>query len=286
MALYCVTGPMGSGKTVYAVKMCREALESGKVVITNFQLVDDWTDTVVDHNVFRWLVPGRRARLKKKFRRHCYMVRDLSELRRIRLDGKGERRAVAVIDEGHVFMNAREWKQDGRGDLVEWVSATRKLGIDIYIITQDLDSLDRQVRSRLTYHVHLRNLKQFKVMGIPVVPVTVFVAITQWHAAGKAIVKREVYRLGLTKRLFETDDISAFTIDLNPPDAIRLPLPEPAPAPTATVLASATSAAGAAAPRHDALEEARHRLMDPDRFLRDQVLDADEVVSVEDGPEG
>jgi hypothetical protein len=271
MALYCVTGPMGAGKTVYAVKKCRDGLEEGKFVITNFKLTPGWETIVARKNLFRRLIPGRWKKLAETWERRTYMVTDLAELKRIRLAGSGEGRGVVVIDEGHVFMNARAWKEDGRGDLVEWVSATRKLGLDIFIITQDLQSLDRQVRDRLTYHVHLRNLSQFRVMGIPIFPVNVFIAITQWHAAGKAIVRRESYMLGLTKKLFETDDLSAFTIDLDPADAIRLPLPPPAPPTTASVLASATAAAGGAARRHDALEESRTRLMDPDRYIRDDV---------------
>lgn len=274
MALICVTGPMGSGKSFYATRKAVEALERNKVVITNFKMAPEWTDRVANRHLVRWVIPGRRRQLRERFRRRVLVVKNLEDLMRVRVDGQGEGRAIAVIDEGHVFMNARDWRDDRRGEIVEWISATRKLGIDIYVITQDLQSVDRQVRDRLTYHVELRNLKQFKVAGIPVVPFNFFLAIWRYHTAGKTVVKREAYTLNWTKGLYFTDDLSSFArLDLPDEEVIRLPSPAPS-APPPPASAAATSAAGAAAPRRDALEASRRRLMEPDRFLRDDDVDA------------
>jgi hypothetical protein len=282
-----VTGPLGAGKSFYGIRKACDALEANKFVVTNFAMAPGWTERVANRNAFRWLLGRRRRRLADRWARNFYKVDSLQELIRVRADGQGEGRMVVVIDEAHVFMNARTWRDEDRMRLVEWASASRKLGADVYLITQDLQSLDRQVRDRLTYHVTLRNLKQFKVIGIPVVPFNFFLAIWQYHAAGKAIVKREAYRLNWMAKLYDTHDLGAFASLVEPEDVIRLPLPAPAPPPAATVIASATAAAGGAAPRRDAQEEARRRLMDPDRFLRDdQGLDTDEFAAVDEGPEG
>ncbi len=283
MALIVVTGPMGAGKSYYAVRKAAEALESGRFVITNFRMTPDWHEKVVDHHPLRWLMPGRRRALKAEWARRVLVVKDLDELRRVRLAGEGEGRGIAIIDEGHVFMNAREWRDGNRKDIVDWMSATRKLGLDVYLITQDKESVDRQVRDRLTYHVTLRNLRQFKVLGVPIFPFNFFLAIWQYHAAGKAIVKREAYRLNWTRRLYDTADLSAFMLDLCPEDEIRLPRAAVAHPPTANALAGATGAAGAAAPRRDEMEDARRRLLDPDRYLRDVDRDATAGLREEDG---
>ena len=280
-----VTGPLGAGKSFYGIRKAADAIEAGKFVVTNFAMSEDWTERVANRNAFRWLLGRRRRRLAERWSRNYYRVNDLAELIRVRAAGSGEGRMVVVIDEAHVFMNARTWRDEDRMRLVEWASASRKLGADVYLITQDLQSLDRQVRDRLTYHVTLRNLKQFKVMGIPVVPFNFFLAIWQYHAAGKAIVKREAYRLNWMAKLYDTHDLGAFATLVDPEDAIWLPLPAPAPTPAAAVLAGATTAAGGAAPRHDAQEEARTRLLDPERFLRD-AGDTDEFAAVDEGPEG
>jgi hypothetical protein len=260
MALIVVTGPLGSGKSYYGVRKAVDALEEGKVVVTNFRMEPDWHERVADRHPLRWVIPGRRRSLKARWRRRVLTVADLETLLRIRVDGRGEGRAVAIIDEAHMFLNAREWKESGRMDLVGWASASRKLGFDVYLITQDLQSIDRQVRDRLTYHVKLTNLKQFKVAGIPLFPFNFFQAIWVFHGAGKAVVKREWYRLNWKAKLYDTMETGGLGMISEPEDPICLPAPSPASPSRAYDLARATSAEGAAARRPDPLDASRRRL--------------------------
>jgi adenosyl cobinamide kinase/adenosyl cobinamide phosphate guanylyltransferase len=261
MAISLVTGPLGTGKSFYAIRKAVDSLESGKVVITNFPMSPDWTDRVVDRHPVRWVIPGRRRKLKAKWRASTMVVPDIATLVRIRLKGVGEGRGVVILDEVHRWMNSRTWKDEDRLKIVEWFSLSRKLGFDVYLITQDSKNVDRQVRDLFEYHIQLANIKRFKVLGIPVMPFNLFLAIWQWHGAGKAIVKRECYRLNWTKSLYDTMGVSAFGLDREPDDVIRLPRPLlPAPSPT-TASASATSAEGAAAPRRADDELRRRRLV-------------------------
>ncbi len=260
MALIVVTGPLGAGKSYYGVRKAVESLERGKMVITNFRMTPEWQDKVVDRHWFRWLIPGRRRELKSLWRSRSLVVKDLKELMKVRVEGKGEGRCVVIIDEAHLFMNARSWNDEDRMDLVQWASLSRKLGFDVYLITQDLKSLDRQVRDRLTYQVDLANLKQFKVMGLRIVPFNFFLAIWHYHGSGTNIVKREMYRLNYQAKLYDTMDVGAFGL-IEPADVIKLPLRLPAPLPEPVVVAAASSAVGAVAPPHDPLEAARRRLI-------------------------
>lgn len=246
-----VTGPPGSGKSYYAVRKAVDALEAGKFVITNVPMVADWHERVADRHPARWLIPGRRRKLKAEWARRCLFIGDrFNELMRVRLEGRGEGRGVVVLDEAHVWMNSRLWRDEDRLDVVNWFSMHRKLGFDVYLLTQDAQNIDRQVRSLFEYHVHLRNLRRMKVAGVPVSPVNIFLAIWKWHAAKSAVVKREAYRLNWTKGLYDTfgtyGDVGA-----GGEDAIWLPRPLIAPDDAAPIR-RASSRSAAAAPGLDA----------------------------------
>jgi adenosyl cobinamide kinase/adenosyl cobinamide phosphate guanylyltransferase len=248
-----VTGPLGSGKSYYAVRKIVDAAESGKAVATNVPLVEDWPKRVANHHPLRWVIPGRRRELREKLERSIHIVDPaspdgLQELFRLRLHGRGESRGVMVLDEAHQWLNARLWRAEDRLEIVSWFRMTRKLGWDVYLISQDAESIDRQVRAVFEYHAALRNLRRMKVAGIPVSPINLFLAIWQWHSAGKAVVKREMFKLNYTKRLYDTMGLHG--VDDAPEDALWLPrtaAPAPA-APPASASGSAPEARAAAPP--------------------------------------
>ncbi len=232
-----VTGPPGSGKSFYAVRKAVESLERGKIVATNVDMVDGWADKIARKHPLR--TSGRRATLSDRWRRSTFFSHDLDELFRIRLAGRGEGRGVMVLDEAHRWLNARTWDQDEDGqsrskadavqrrlEVVKFFSLHRKLGWDVYLITQDEQNIDRQVRGLFEYHVTLRNMRRMKLAGIPILPFNFFLAIWQWHAGAKAIVKREAYRLNWTANLYDTYGTSGGLDTDLPEDAIVLPRPQ------------------------------------------------------------
>lgn len=225
-----VTGPPGAGKSYYCVRTIVDQLEAGKVVVTNVALVDDWAERLARANIFRRLWPGRCAKAAADFRRRLFVITDLPELFRVRVAGRGEGRAVAVLDEAHNWMNARAWNEGGRMDVVRWFTQHRKLGFDVYLITQDALNIDRQVRDLFEYHVRLKNLRKFKVGGIPLFPMNLFLAVWGWHDGAKSIVRRQMYLLNGTARLYDSMALSHGADQLDPADVIALPLPAPAPA--------------------------------------------------------
>src|SRR3954468_24383205 len=120
-----VTGPPGAGKTYWCVRQIAEALDAGKVVVTNVGLRPDWAERLAGSNLFRRLIPGRRAKVAADYRRRLHVIADLDELLRVRVKGSKEGRAVAVLDEAHRWMNSRAWKDEGRAPIVAWASAHR-----------------------------------------------------------------------------------------------------------------------------------------------------------------
>jgi zona occludens toxin len=229
-----VTGPPGNGKSYYALRKLAQALDAGKPVATNVELAPDFARTIARSNPVRRLL-RRTDRAAARIERQAYVSTEpdgLSELFALRLRGKGEGRGVMVLDEAHGWLNARDWSGKGRGDVVRFFSQHRKLGWDVFLIVQDAEMIDRQVRSLIEYHVILRNLKRAKVpvLGIPFAPVNMFLALWTWHGTHRAVVRREVFRLAWPKRLYDTHQTHHGLTGEDDPSAVWLPR-EPAPEP-------------------------------------------------------
>lgn len=204
-----VTGPPGAGKSFYAVRKAIDSLERGKYLATNVPLREDWVERAVNRHPLRWAIPGRRRSLQRKWAARTFHSQELHELLSVRLRGRDEGRGVMVLDEAHRWLNARTWKDEDRLALLRFFSAHRHYGWDLYLITQDINNIDRQVRALFEYHVTLRNLRRMKVLGVPVSPVNFFLAVWQWHAASSAVVKREAYRLNYAAKLYDTHGLAA-----------------------------------------------------------------------------
>lgn len=223
MSVSLVVGTPGSGKSYYSVRAIAHAVQKGRVVATNVELVDDWAERLARQNPLRRLSKRAVARRAEQYRSRVLVSDDLAELFRIRLHGSGEGRGLMVLDEAHNWMNARSWQAGGRDEVVRFFTQHRKLGWDVLLITQDEQNIDRQVRSLFEYLVRLRNLRNFKVMGVRLVPVSFFIAIWSWSANQKMIVKREAFRLHRpTARLYDSMAVS-HGLDEAPADAVWLP---------------------------------------------------------------
>jgi len=215
---------MGSGKSWYAVRAMASALLAGKGVVTNITLRDGWEHVVADRALWRRLVPGARARKAAELRGQLHVVKDIDELQRIRVRGTREDRWLVVIDEAHKFLNAREWESKGRIERVGWFTDSRQLGAEVLLLTQAVENVDAQVRRAVEFTTRLRNLRSFKVAGIPLIPIKWFLAITVWDDTSRSVLRREGY--GLNRRLagiYSTHGTVAGGVRIDDPDALWLP---------------------------------------------------------------
>lgn len=199
-----VEGPPGNGKSFYAIRKAADALAAGKVVATNVDFADDACDRIAAQNPYRRLVASARRKRAAQLQRSLLVSDDLDELFSVRLRGSGESRGVMILDEAHNWMNARSWSAKDRAGIVKFFTQHRKLGWDVYLIAQDAEMIDAQVRRNAEFIVSLRNLKRAKMLGLPVIPVNLFVAIWRWHATGSHVAKREAFRLNYAKDLYST----------------------------------------------------------------------------------
>lgn len=158
MAVYFVTGRLGSGKSLACVDKIRSYLADGRRVATN---LDIHLDQMFEQN------KATITRIPDKPRPD-----DMASL------GEGyssddprdydeSRFGLIVLDECGTWLNSREWNDKERRKLIDWFLHARKLRWDVMFLIQDIESCDAQiVRSLCEHLVICRRLDRFKVMGI------------------------------------------------------------------------------------------------------------------------
>lgn len=267
-----VTGNPGSGKSFTTVKLITDALDAGKLVASNAHLKPNWERIIARRPLLRRIVPGRVARLAERNSENYYPLETIDDLLRIVLEGGDVREVgVAVLDEAHEWLNNRAWRErmeraaakyankhgvtigeaknylaaEGGDDVTNWFAIHRHLGWEqVYLVTQHFDSIDKQVRDRVEFQMNLRNLKNAKIAGVPLVPVNFFQATTVWLGGPKTkmhVASRRYYGLDDRKRLYDTHGRRHKHLRDLGDDAIVLPRRRQAPA------AAAPGSPGAAA---------------------------------------
>jgi len=136
MAVYSVEGKLGTGKTKFAVWRAQEAMQEGRRVASN-------VDLKLEH--FTKNQRARYVRLPDK-----PTALDLESMGHGNPDSYDEdKNGVLILDELGTWLNSRSFQDKGRAPLLDWLIHARKLGWDVYLIVQDANMIDRQVREAL-----------------------------------------------------------------------------------------------------------------------------------------
>lgn len=153
MAVYFVTGKLGSGKTLVSIGKIRDKLWAGCKVATN-----------VDINLHKLVNPDSKGAT-------LYRIPDKPTLEDLHAIGKGNdsydeaKNGLLVLDECGTWFNSRSWGDKSRQDVINWFLHARKLGWDIIFLVQDISIVDKQAREALAEHVvYCRRLDR---VGIP-----------------------------------------------------------------------------------------------------------------------
>lgn len=152
MAVYFVTGKLGSGKTLASVGRIRDRLAAGCPVATNLDL-----DLVA--------MCGPRAKTPV-----VYRLPDKPSLVDFEAIGRGnqtyneDKNGLVVLDECGTWFNSRTWGDKERQAIINWFLHARKLGWDIIFIVQNIGVVDKQARLTLAEHVvYCRRLDKFSI---------------------------------------------------------------------------------------------------------------------------
>lgn len=141
MAVYFVTGKLGSGKSLVAVSKIKDKLLRGLPVATN-----------LDINLKNML--GRNNKNTRLFR-----IPDKPDIQDLVNIGPGNKsynedlNGLLVLDECGTWFNSRSWADKSRQEVINWFLHARKLGWDIIFLVQDISIVDKQARLALAEHV-------------------------------------------------------------------------------------------------------------------------------------
>lgn len=141
MAVYVITGKLGSGKTIAAVGRMQEYLFAGRKVVTN-----------IDINLAELI--GRNKKTATMYR-----LPDVPTAADLEAIGQGSDSSAEetfggiFIDEAARFLNTRNFQDKGRANFIDWLVHARKLRWDVYIIIQHVNALDKQIRDMFAEHI-------------------------------------------------------------------------------------------------------------------------------------
>ena len=150
------TGTPGTGKSLHVCEDIKQALHSGRHVITNFEFRDD----LIKHKGEFLYLPNKKLKYPDFFY-------DYGLSHNVRPDGSvimGN--TLVVIDECQNLFDARQWNTPGRREWNEFAAQHRKYGFDIILITQSKKSLDKRLLANTEFEVEHRNMKHYKALGL------------------------------------------------------------------------------------------------------------------------
>jgi hypothetical protein len=196
--IYHIAGRLGSGKTLFAVnKIIESLLYTKKHIYTNIRFVDGWDYLFAKYQTggyktflqfftlpfsstydFKLYLAGEAAS------RYHYMPELTEAVDTCMALGEGrEASRLFFWDEIHTDLNARAWKSTSE-KYIKFFSMSRKLGFDIFMISQLRSAVDRQMRELADVGFEFKNLSHFRPMGIKIFPFDVGLLVKRWANKG------------------------------------------------------------------------------------------------------
>lgn len=188
--IYFYTGTPGSGKSLHMASEIYEAMYKGKNVIANFEINETYFEKAkhpeklgkfIRVSNYEWLNSAYTSHQAYDPVHEIYFRGKIPENHYTYLDGlysfalqfhkrdrKGniiEHQTLLVLDECQDLFNKREWARKDRLAWIEFFREHRKYGYDVYLISQDDQVIDKQIRSILQFKVEHRSVKNYKLAG-------------------------------------------------------------------------------------------------------------------------
>lgn len=229
MAVYAITGKLGSGKGKAAIQRLRAYLQAGKRVATNCDVfLEHLTDPRSKSPVLRvpdkptasdlYLI-GSGNKFVEFDSNISYLGDKLQAMAPINsprmLPGFDEcHNGALVLDECGSWLNTRNFQDKGRAELLEWAIHARKYGWDIFFVMQNISQIDKQIRESLfEYVVRLNRLDR---MRVPVISSAVNLLTAGALSGNMPRVHIAVVRIGSSldglvadRWIFQGDDLHA-----------------------------------------------------------------------------
>lgn len=129
------SGTPGSGKSYEAMKAIIDNLQRGRKVFTNI----DGAELSECREGVRVLCKLEPWDLSTQY---IYMTREDV----LHIPESKENNCIYVIDEIHEFYGNRDWETQKNKDFLKWAKSHRHRGIDLIMVTTNIEGVDKQVR--------------------------------------------------------------------------------------------------------------------------------------------
>jgi len=199
-------GLLGGGKTFSAVDRILKHIGKGFFVVSNIRL--NW-EKVAAYCLEKWSVQVDRAQ-------YVFLEQDqVFEFHKHVFAGRPDAPVLLVIDEAHLFFNARDWAKTSRA-ILELNTQVRKLHLHMILITQNRLNLDKQFLRMVQFFVLFRDMQKIKIPFLPFhYPLPqILVLVHNAQCPGLDAERRFVYKDPAIFGCYESTDLLK-TIDLS-----------------------------------------------------------------------
>lgn len=151
MPVFSVEGKLGTGKTKFCVWRAQDAIRAGRKVASNVDIAP---------HLLNPRSPGRILRIPDK-----PTADDLDAMGHGNPDSYDEdKNGLLILDELGTWLNSRSYQDKQRAGLLDWLIHARKHGWDVYLIVQDANMIDKQVREALIeYQVKCMRMDRVRI---------------------------------------------------------------------------------------------------------------------------
>lgn len=199
--IICYEGLLGGGKSYHAVQHALAYMAAGGHIFTNIKLLEEpCRDYCVRFH-------SRIIKFEELY--HYVPNEQVSRMHEQVIGGTSEKKTLAIFDELHLFLNARDWAQTSR-DLLAWLTQTRKLYVDVIFITQHRNNVDKQFLRLVGEFYRFRDLREWVVLGGIKPRIPMFLSC-QYESDGRTLVKKrfefinkEVFKCYASEQLFNS----------------------------------------------------------------------------------
>lgn len=188
MALVVYEGTLGGGKSYHAVQHALRYLASGGRVYSNIELLEGPCVEYCRRHFGVELQWGEQ---------YTYLsANDIARLHEVCKGGTKDCPVLCILDEIHLYHNARDWSHASRG-LLQWLTQSRKLFVDIICITQHRNNLDKQWIRLVARYFRFRDLRACKMPGLGIRFPFFQCLSVELDTDGKTVIERKWERFDL-----------------------------------------------------------------------------------------
>jgi len=178
-----VTGTLGAGKTFHSVRLAMSHIAKGGTVVTNIDC---------NHIRFSRMIAMQYGVVMQADQLRVFDPETTPQWEQEIPWGQAEGVVLVVIDEAHLFYNARDWKdtQERNKRLLSFLTQSRKAGVDVIWITQEGGNVDRQFRVLAEWELAIVNVKHMPLGWLGVFPINCYV-VKHISARAQIVVRKE-----------------------------------------------------------------------------------------------